>query len=1095
VAITLNEEEDEWSKYFSVSPTPSIKDVGDSSDEDWSKYFGVSGSGLTSGMTAFESSIERMKKSYGSFAGEYVPDLIGKENVPDVVMEWGEEVAREAEQKLSSYRSKYRPDITEEEWQNILPSLLEKVQENAALTGSLLTTSVAAGIIAAYSPVIGTGVLIASAFATFPPIVDEVFEEQAAIAGIDTRDMTPEQKKIAWATAMQNLAIEMANPIRWFKATKGAPIPKNAKELAEYIRKADRQTLATQLKLGAKEAGKSALVGGGQEVLQSLNIARGTEPGISAKPWGEYFTEGLVGTTMGGTAGTMPGYSVARSENKLLDRGTDYLNFLDKQSLFKASEDYNKQFRELAASAEGDFSPIFDVEPELFNMPSSKSRVGVLGSAVAKLGFKRSTDTFNLQDARASKAAKLGKDINEVSLTGRDVSLLRTDIFAMFGEVESGSGEFGQAPSFNTLRHSLVGEYSKLFNKVYRTWSGSIPGAGEFGARMRKDVDNYLAAILENKDVAIHRANVSKSYGATEVNAMTSDFISLKNELQKTLIKLRKEGLDIGEIKNYRPRVWDRKVIQANREQFITDLIEIIGISDTKNKHGEVIRTARENAEDIYHKFVNGTSPDILTSEQIKAETLAGKGLGKKAFEKERNKQWDNLPDKYRKQGTFKGLQEYFISAATRAASTRVFGDKGKKLHKAVNEAMKRGILTKNKAKEVWDMYDAEHHLFKRPETEGGESLMKLSKIATTASAITYLGLAPISSITEPAWISSRVGVANMLKATPTVAAHVLKGMQRTLWGGKSGKEAPESFGRMLINLLGMATNPRESEKLNKMFAGDSNVVLNAYFRSFGGLFLTQYTNFVRVWTAAAGLKMIQGYASKMPGLKGHKLAAWKNELKENRMTLNDFKEIIRLNGGPKIDILNDQFMDSRFTLENGTKVSVKDLLIPWLRKITTDVALEPHVGNRPLWMSDPRMQVLAQLKSFPILFSNTIMKRTMRQINPRVCTPSIVGAVGALGSAATALALGAMALAIKDAIRDSDRERGAVDIISSIGVPYLDADVSRLASVPAAEVAGRFSKSIVELLGGEPDDILEDLIDLLTRATVGAIFAEQLDE
>ena len=1077
-------------------------------------YSGYSGGSPVSSMTPFESSIERAKQGYGSFAGEFLPDLVGADNLPSGLVEWGRQAEEEAEKRLSTYRSTYRPDITEEEWQNVLPSIIEKVQENAASIGVPFALAALAPVVAATLPISGATAALTmgtAALLTGGPLgISEVFEEQASIAGIDTSQMTEEQKRTAWITGLQNLALEIT-PARWLKIAKDIPMPKTPKQLADYIKNADRQTLAKQLKLGAKEVGISSAISGTQETLQSLNIARNTEQGISAKAPGEYITEGIVGAAIGGATGIVPGYSSARSENRLIDKGTESLNALDAATLDQAGQDYTRQFNKLRAS----FKPAspttdklledFDIpasELDLFNMPVKDTPpLGFLSKALKKHGYERSSDVFNLDDARRQKAKKLGiNDVSSVSLSGKDVAIMRDELFGSFDTVASGSAEGGVKTFFNAQKDINVNDFIPSFSTINRKWQNSFLASGEFFARTPQDIDNYLGAVLENKNIAKFKAVLLKEnkISPSKVVEMTKDFKLIKKELKTVRHQLRMSGLDIGIIENYKPIVYDRKFITANREDFIQDLINEVGIKATqasKKDGSAIIRTAEENAVDIYNKFVNGVDPDILSSEQIKAELLAGKGKGKEGFEKRRRDKFDKLPEKYRKQGAFKGLHDYIISTSTRAASVSVFGDRGKKLHKSVNTALARGLIDKAGAKTIWDMYDAEHHLFKRPDTPEGEALQKASKVIGTVGTVAYLGLATISSITEPGWISGRTGLVNTLKATPTIAAGVLKGIRRGIWGGRVGKEAPLSYPRVLINTVGMATDPRVSETLGREFSGDANTFTSSFFRSPGGGFLAQYTNFVKGWTAVAGLKMIQDHADRMPILKGNKLAAWKNELRENGISLKDFRIMHKRFPDGKIDFLNKDVMDSRFTNEKGIEVSVGGMLKPWLRKISTDVALEPRVGNRPLWMSNPNLQLVAQLKSFPILFANTIMRRSMRQINPKVCTPSIVGAVGALGSAATAIALAALALAIKDEIKGLDVDRGPVDYISGVGVPYLDADVSRLASVPSLSVLGDFSKAIVALLGGEPDNLLEEMSDLVTRATVGAIFAEQLDE
>jgi hypothetical protein len=291
---------------------------------------------------------------------------------------------------------------------------------------------------------------------------------------------------------------------------------------------------------------------------------------------------------------------------------------------------------------------------------------------------------------------------------------------------------------------------------------------------------------------------------------------------------------------------------------------------------------------------------------------------------------------------------------------------------------------------------------------------------------------------------------------------------------------------------MGMATNPAMAEKVDKLMAGDRNVVLSYYFRSPAALFLTQYTNFVRVWTATAGLSMIQNQANKLSKLKGNKLELLKRELAENGMTISDFKKMI-LNGNGKIDILNDTFLDSTFTNSRGNVIKVRDLLVPWMRKITTDVALEPLAGNRPLWMSDPNMMLISQLKSFPILFGNTIARRINKKMNPNQCTPDFMGKMGTLSAIATAFALAGLAMAVKDAIRGIEKERGPLDYIGALGVPLVDtASVTGYIAGPAASLLDNFVRSA---FGSENPlgDTAEEIFEILLKATVGVIGTEAI--
>jgi hypothetical protein len=285
------------------------------------------------------------------------------------------------------------------------------------------------------------------------------------------------------------------------------------------------------------------------------------------------------------------------------------------------------------------------------------------------------------------------------------------------------------------------------------------------------------------------------------------------------------------------------------------------------------------------------------------------------------------------------------------------------------------------------------------------------------------------------------------------------------------------------------------NEKIDKLFAGDNNRMLQTYFRTPAGLFLTQYTNFVRTWTAVAGLKMIQKQAKQLKTMKGNKKLLLQRELAENGMTLKDFNTMIRTGRG-KIDIMNDEFLNATMTKEDGTAVRVRDLLIPWLRKITTDVALEPQAGNRPLWMSNPETQLLGQLKSFPVLFGNTIAKRVVRKMNPKACTPDLMGKIATLAAVGTALGMASLALAIKDAIKGVDVDRGPRDVIGAVGVPYVtDRDLLGTLAGPTLNLISDFTGSIFEDgLGEVAKQTPEAIIDFILRASVGAIIAEQME-
>ncbi|MDP6583800.1 MAG: hypothetical protein QF535_04025, partial [Anaerolineales bacterium] len=112
-------------------------------------------------------------------------------------------------------------------------------------------------------------------------------------------------------------------------------------------------------------------------------------------------------------------------------------------------------------------------------------------------------------------------------------------------------------------------------------------------------------------------------------------------------------------------------------------------------------------------------------------------------------------------------------------------------------------------------------------------------------------------------------------------------------------------------------------------------------------------------------------------------------------------------------------------------------------------------------------------------------------------CTPDLMGQMGTLAAIGAALGMGALALAIKDEIRGSERERGPIDIVSAIGVPLVgEASITGYLGGPAASIVDNFLKSVygdgfVDTVGKTPEAIL----DIILRATVGTLGAELVED
>jgi hypothetical protein len=1040
---------------------------------------------------------------------QILDDIVGSDSF---LSSWGESLEKSGEIGKEDYQPKYEGDFGEQQGFDKLGWAIERAKENAAGSGLILASAILGAMAA---PAVGAGGAAAAvggavlrkgipvSLAGFLNL-DDVANTHVSKNNKPVSEYSPQEKlNLTFATAAVT-ALDWIVPGRIAKGFGGKPlnVRKSFEDIAKSLNNYEKMQFSNALMIGLKKSSAVALTEGGTEMAQDwvaelTSATRGKD--ITAM---ESVGTGLTGAIMGKAFGAVPGYQAATQQKREAKQGQKILDSVNFGRLQEAGQDYGiqvadyqKQYEDLLGSYKGpeletklkELTQPVDVKPELYDFKRlDKSAVSKLTGQAGDVLLNRSTDFMET----VRQNAKTGKDFFHLNRALRS-----------FADVQSGTGETQTNPSFNSLKGKNVGDFVEPFMDIRDKWARHYPLGGEIGSKVALDIDTYIGQVLEAKVNPGLKQELSSRLGVEKMGELEADITKLKtlrdNMFKALSNRLGKDGLKIGFTKNYLTRGIDKAAVKADPDAFLESLKNDVKIGPTKDKEtGEIIETADEVRQRILNDILNDVDPSTLTSEQIR-KVRSRTGVKRPSFEQSRDGRWNRLDEKFRKSSPLESMGDYLMNASIRLASAEAFGaDNANRLNEDINELLKGGVVSNPQAQKMWDLYDAAHHVYKRPQDDAGRTRQAAFKTIATVAAIKYLGMATISSITEPMWIGQRAGWLNMLKASPRIAAHMLSGLRRSIYGGREGKEAKTSFARDLIRLMGFAINPAYNERVDKLFAGDNNQVLQLYFRTPAGLFLTQYTNFVRAWTAMAGLKMIEGQARKLKTIKGNARKRLEMELRENGMTIQDFEAMYRA-GGNKIDILNDKWLDTMITKSDGTRTRVRDMIVPWMRKIVTDVALEPTAVNRPLWMSNPDMQLLAQLKSFPVLFGNTIARRVIRKINPKQCTPDFMGQMGTLAAVGAALGMAALALSIKDEIRGTEREHGPIDIVGAIGVPLIDVtSVTGYVGGPALSIVDKFLSSMrtegfAETLGGTP----EEFFDLILRATVGSLGAEALGD
>ena len=1099
-------------------------------------------SSLNTDSSALSYSFDRAMRAAGRGMSDLLPRM--DVNLPLNVQEYGKNLNQAGYEGMQQYTPEYDGGIFDQNMADMPGFIGEKLAENATASAiTMFGLTLGQNLMMkgpGASKLIGAGITAAAGGFSYLMLLDEAVESHAAAAKKNVSDLSESELGRASWTAIQNAGLDFVLPNVWARSLNkaGLPAKKSLKELAENLTNTEKDKIGAMLYKGAKQTARSAGLEGATETAQQVNTMRTSVLGLEGLDKNDLATDFVVGAAGGGVYGSPVAARVATDVNRGRKADKLLLDFDDVQKKLAAAgkydenvASYEKEYNNLVKdfykitmtgkkteygplvgnkkftidqiksvdalkgtnkpfnlnTVQGTLAPpkkdidanVADIIPKLWNAKEdAKGVLGNLKEVISNVALRKSTDQL--------------KDVRTKTQTGKQMSAWM-QIESSVTDKETGSGETqGVSKSFETLRHKFIGNHVNKFEKIKNKWTRHVVLSGEMFGNVRPAINKYIAAKLEegNKTPLYNLADAEKEVRKVlsrkkkkELDVSIKEIAKIQEDIYKALSKsLGVDGLKLGHQKGYLTRGIDFKAVKKNPDKFLETLIKDVGLPPAV-------------AQQVLQNVLNDVDPNVFTSEQIKAGVDQVEGLGVSSFEKSRDGAWDSLDVEFRNKDTLDSIERYLFSAVTRMASVEAFGgDRANVYNDSINTLKESGVLDDAGTEKLWGLYDAYHNVYKRPKTPEMRVAIQAMKGLSTVTSISYLGLATISSWTEPMWIGQRAGWYNMLKASPVIAGYALKGMARSIYGGREGQDATSSFGRDLLRVMGMAMNPAMSERIDKLMAGDRNIALNYFFRSPGAMFLTQYTNAVRVWTAAAGLNMIQDQLNSINRLNKTDKSLLMQELRENGLSLDDFKQVGALaNNNIKKAILEDSFLDSKFTNSKGNEISVRDVIIPWMRKITTDVALEPTAGNRPLWMSRPDMMLLAQLKSFPILFGNTIARRLNAKMNPQFCSPDFVGKMAAVSSISAAIGMAALAMAVKDAIKGVEEDRGAIEIISAVGIPlvgeFSDAKVAGYIAGPGPAYVDSFIK---KLLGDAPiGDTSEEIFKILLNATTGRIGSE----
>ncbi len=462
---------------------------------------------------------------------------------------------------------------------------------------------------------------------------------------------------------------------------------------------------------------------------------------------------------------------------------------------------------------------------------------------------------------------------------------------------------------------------------------------GEFQTRLQDIVDKTRTPFLGR---ITKKSNKEITDGLRGIGKATKVSKAMRQLLDDVRIYAKEAGLDIGELPNYFPRIYNIRRLKKDSDGFIKAL------TDNGIDAGA--------AHNIYRRIIEKEGY-LDGAREIQRMGLDGIKI-RKAKNLENSRVLEKVPDEalepFLENGAYPVIGRYIISAVKRAEFSRTFGAQGEKLNSNIKKSMREmefsgRPMRKNELRRIYDIADAIQGTWKPMDIP---VVAKASKIIATYQLIRTLPLATISSLSEPFVILSRGRWDSALKALPKLVSHTTAGMIRSVV-----KKFPKPESTRAVERIGIALDDSVAEVLTQTFGGETNRVTTAFFKV---TMLSQWTRMNRVWGYHAGRNMAIDNLKDIAKGSGFRLAAKADELAELGVPVDAGLAWIK-KGMP-----DDEFTK---TLDMAGQ------------RFALEVVMTPRVTNRPMWHSNPTVHLLAQLKGFNTVFGNTVTKRWIKKI------------------------------------------------------------------------------------------------------------------
>jgi hypothetical protein len=572
-------------------------------------------------------------------------------------------------------------------------------------------------------------------------------------------------------------------------------------------------------------------------------------------------------------------------------------------------------------------------------------------------------------------------------------NLMREDFSRGFGSITRERVKLGHGEMLETLR----GDYHRIFDEA----TAPLRKAGAF-----KESDELGV-------IRILRGDKPEGY--------SEDVQQVAKDLRGFFNKIFDDAIDAGLIKkerklsNYFTRSWDRKAIEENREVF-TDLL--ISQNVVKDKG---------DAADLITDMLNKNNELFSSHSILLTQARAFKDLNDNAFEKFLSNDLNSVVTYYMNAAnTIQHKKSFLMPGFNTKSNANQFATRWlDPMDRELREARGGRGLTRGDRKRTTKLYESitgQVKYFDSQRIQGAYDTMKL------ANSLAYLPLATVSSLTEA-----------IIPLTKT-SGSVTKPIQDALSGVKEGHkifvqdipillkrkyDMPDSQIQKEMNQVFMAMDESLAESTNRLTGeGLQNEWLKKQARGFFRLnLLTPWTKSVQLASFNIGKNLIRENLEKLNKLSKEGVDIF-NETATKELSRKEIRNVQLLKS--EVFDLGIDIDDGLRWLNSGAKTGFgaerKDGVITGQIKYEDDFyksvlqgagrfvneVIMPVGRDRariPIFMTNPKVDILTQFLRYPTVFSNTVLKNYIRSA---VTNPTVNGAkLGAFGLMATSIALG----------------------------------------------------------------------------------------